>query len=318
MFVGLRSLPKTMWCARNGAMEKQDMEHILRILTLAEQSERIGILLGPEAGDTELLAAHALKDRLGEKAVILNAPDSLQDRWTHLFKKEHPKKETALAINVEQNPVEELRYEKNGGKLRIFLTSDEPITKDSFEVEERHQLSDMIIALGFTNQEDVARTIEHEAPLRTADALIRLSPLRAVLETSDGALGERLSLDAMKLWGRALLRSYIENDSHVFWAFLPKEDFIKTNQTPAILPRLAAHIERTGDIPSLLILLWQDPARADDVVHAMIFGKDTTRINELAAATSLASRTDNGVTLQPFANFSEAELAIRKLIKHAA
>src|SRR3989338_6486763 len=153
-------------------MEMRDLEHVLHILTLAERSDRIGIVLGPESGDTELLAAHALKERLGEKAFILNAPEHLQDRWTHMFKKERPQKEFALALDTDIHPVDELRYEKEGGKLRIFLSPRGELTKDAFELEHRHVPSDMIIALGFVNETDLTRILETDTPLKNATALI--------------------------------------------------------------------------------------------------------------------------------------------------
>jgi hypothetical protein len=85
------------------------MEHILNILTRAEKAERIGIVLGSASGDAELLAAHALKDRLGDKTFILNAPEHLQDRWSSMFKKERPQQELALTLDIGAHPVDELR-----------------------------------------------------------------------------------------------------------------------------------------------------------------------------------------------------------------
>lgn len=291
-------------------MEMKDLEHVLHILTLAERSDRIGIVLGPESGDTELLAAHALKERLGEKAFILNAPDNLQDRWSHMFKKERPQKECALALDTDTHPVDELRYEKEGGKLRIFLSPRHELTKDAFELEYRHIPSDMIIALGFANETDVTRVLETETPLKNATALINLSRIQPPLSSTN-----RWDMGAMKLWSRALLRSYVENENAVFWAFLPKEDFQKTNQSSNILPALLADMAVVMELPSLRIVLWQEENPPENNVHILISGSEETILAHIAreAETPLAH---GHIILRGFATFTEAEVEMRKLLKN--
>ncbi len=293
------------------------MQHILKILTLAENAGRIGIVLGPDAQDTDLLAAHALKERLGEKAEILNAPGSLQDRWSHMFKKEHPRKETALALDIEKHPVDELRYEKDGGKLRIFLSSNAPLTKDAFIMEERFPPSDMIIALGFSREEDLSRLLQAEAPVKNTDAVINLSSSNSA--PPEKALTEKIpapqwSVDTMKLWGRALLRSYKEDGDGVFWAFLPKEDFNKTNQKDDILPALVSGMRNTMDLPPLVIVLWQNHQESDGKVHIFFSSTDKATLDRLAQAAG-TSLTDGTLIVRQFANFSEAEAEARKLLK---
>lgn len=297
----------------------QDMEHILKILTLAEKSGRIGIVLGPEASDAELLAAHALKDRLGEKALILNAPDSLQDRWSHLFKKERVQKETALALDVERHPVDELRYEKDGGKLRIFLSSQNPLTKDLFELEERFPPSDMIIALGFFHQEDLTRFLKTDAPVKNDDAVISLSSHSSALPPSNTPLESpllitRWDVDAMKLWSRALLRSYMEDGNGVFWAFLPKEDFQKTNQKETILPSLVVGMQGSMNLPPLMVVLWQSQDTSDANVHILFTSTDPAIMEKLSHSTQTPIANTVLIT-GSFSNFSTAEVEARKLIK---
>lgn len=285
------------------------MEHVLKILTLAEKSERIGILLGPEAKDTELLAAHALKERLGEKATILNAPDNLQDRWSHLFKKDRPRKEFALALNIEENPVDELRYEKEGGKLRILLFPRNRLTKEAFELEERYPASDMIIALGFAEETGIARAIEIDAPLKNPDALINLSAQKNAVPSS-----RQWDIGAMKLWSRAILRSYTEENGNVFWAFLPKEDFQKTGQSDGILPLLITDMRLVTALPPLCCLLWQDQEQ-NARVHVLISGTDQNAMERLSQAAETPLIKGN-LCIRGFSNFSEAEVETRKLLKN--
>ena len=313
-------------------MQMQDMEHILKILTLAEQSSRIGIVLGPDAGDAELLAAHALKGRLGEKASLLNAPDSLQDRWTHLFKKERPHKETALALDVNLYPVDELRYEKENGTLRIFLTSHNPLPKDAFSMEERFPPSDMIIALGFSDKEALEHVLKTETPVKNENAVVFLasSPREAAAPspehttaqqiTSDGTSHSLWNLNAMKLWSRALLRSYIEDGESVFWAFLPKEDFQKTGQAEDILPLLVNDMRHITRMPPLIVVLWQSlttPGDTDSNVHILFSSTDSAAMEKLSRLTG-TTITHNVLITGSFSNFSTAEVEARKVIKHIA
>ena len=291
----------------------QDMEHLLKILTLAENAERIGILLGPESGDAELLAAHALQEKLGEKASILNAPEHLQDRWSHLFKKERPRKEFALALDIEEHPVDELRYEKEGGKLRIFLSPQHELTKDAFMLEQRYHPSDMIITLGFRDETDIARALETDAPLKNADALINLSHVpRSAIQKN---ISRQWDIGAMKLWSRALLRSYAEDTAKTFWAFLPKEDFKKTEQTPSILPALVTDMRAAMQLPPLCIVLWQEQGTPADAVHILVSGTDRDALAQLAHATETPLR-DGNLIIRGFPNFSEAEVEMRKLLKN--
>ena len=294
------------------------MEHILRILALAERSERIGIVLSSDAGDAELLAAHALKDKLGEKAIILNAPEHLQDRWSHLFKKERPQKETALSIDMELHPVEELRYEKEGGKLRIYLGGSE-LTKDAFVLEHLYPACDMIIALGFSSEVDIRRLIETDIPLKNPDSLITITPVSvttyaAAPQTLPTAPIHTWDINAMKLWSRALLRSYTEENASVFWAFLPKEDFQKTNTSADILPDLVHGMRMVMSLPALCILLWQDQTGATENVHILVSGENQSVLQQLADVTE-TPLTDGNLVIRGFPNFSEAEAEMRKLLK---
>lgn len=297
-------------------MEMRDLEHVLNILTLAEQSSRIGIVLGPESGDIELLAAHTLKERLGDKASILNAPEHLQDRWSHMFKKERPQKEFALVLDTDTHPVDELRYEKEGGKLRIFLSPQHELTKDAFLLEHRYMPSDMIIALGFANETDITRALETDTPLKNSAALINLSHVpREALKKDAPPPTHKWDIGAMKLWSRTLLRSYVEDNNTVFWAFLPKEDFQKTNQSTSILPALLANMDMVMELPPLRVMLWQDQDSPANNVHILVSGTEPAIIMQIAQAAE-TSVTNGNLIIRGFANFSEAEVEMRKLLKH--
>jgi CDP-diacylglycerol pyrophosphatase len=294
-------------------MEQQDLEHILRILTLAENAERISVVLGPASTDSELLAAHALKERLGEKAIILNAPEHLQDRWSHMFKKERPRKELVLLLDTNQHPVDQLRYEKEDGKLRILLSPHHELTKDAFTLEQRFPPSDMILALGYTNEEELSQSIKKDMPVKDASGVINLSVANRRAEAPEQQQNH-ISINAMKLWSRALLRSYVEDGLDVFWAFLPKEDFEKTNQTDDVLPSLVVSMRNIMDLPQSVIVLWQDKKNTHNNVHILISCADKDLLTRIAKKTETVA-VNNVLIVRGFTNFSEAEVEAKKLIQ---
>lgn len=288
------------------------------IQALAEHSERIAILLGDSARQSDFLAAQALRDRLGPKAVLINAPKDLETRWERMFQKDGARKEFAISFDINQNPVEELRYEKDGGKLRIFLTPQKPISKESFELEERYAASDMIIALGFASKNALNTKLE-EVALKNPDALIDLSepigPTLSQTQTPREAEPQaNWHPDTMKLWARSVLRSYSEDDIGVYWAFLPKEDFVKTGQSSTILPALIKDMRRFVRLPDVAVILWQEPTDDGERVRALIHTDKTDKLKKIATE---AHTNPNGshILIHPFPNFSEAELEIRKLLK---
>ncbi|PJE64227.1 MAG: hypothetical protein COU90_03965 [Candidatus Ryanbacteria bacterium CG10_big_fil_rev_8_21_14_0_10_43_42] len=302
-------------------MENGDISSLLDTIT---KSERVGILLGSESEDTDVLAAHALKERLNDRAHIMNMPSAVQKRWANLFPEKGIKKEVALSFNIEENPIGELRYEKQNGHLRIFLSPDHPITKESFDLEEHYPACDAIVAFGFADEKDLSNTLTHDAPFKNERVILNLS--RSHIKhtyTSPPAVDVKEKAlfpwneAHMKLLGRALLRSHTDEDIDVLWAFLPKEDFEKTETKPSILPSLVEHMSTIITLPSMAIVLWQEEMKTkqQDHIKVLIYGSDREmlRIISLEAKTPL---TNGYLILESYTTFSEAEIEIRKLLKN--
>lgn len=291
-------------------------EELEKLLHTAAESETVTILLSDDAGDKDILAAWTIKEKLGSRAVLANIPDVLQERWRFLLGSfDRPKKEVTLSLDVEKNPIEELRYEKEGGRLKIYLSPQFPLRAEDFLFEESYHPSDVVIALGFRSKEDLKNKLR-EVPLKNPEAIVPIGRTLNEMDGAAGTTGPRLPPDAMKLWARALLRSSVDTEERVFWAFLPKDDFQKTNQNASILLPLLAAMKRVAALPDTYVLLWQDPASRDDKVQALVEAEDDTRRARLAAYLQMPITTVH-LTLGPYANFSEAELEIRKLFKAA-
>ncbi len=287
-----------------------DADELQKALQTATQSESITILLADTAGDKDFLAAQMLKEKIGSKASIVNISDGLKRRWGFLFGiTDETKKEVTLSLDVEKNPIEELRYEKEGGRLKIYLSPQFPLRANDFVFEETYHPSDMLFALGFFNKEDLKAKLR-ETPVKNPEAIISIG--RGIGEYRD----EILSQDTVKLWARAALRSTIDEDLHVFWSFIPKEDFEKTKQTDESLLSILRVMRRVAAVPDVAVILWQDPELGTQNVRAIIYCEDRQKLQKISehAGTPILEQY---ILMGPFAHFSEAEVAIRKLLKQA-
>jgi hypothetical protein len=317
-------------------MNTADLE---TILTSPERTDTVALLLSDSAKDADVLAAHSLKEKFGERAFIINSPKQLDERWQFLFKNhEQVKKEVVISLDLQKSPIEELRYEKTEGKLKIYLTPEHPVRKDDFSFEETYPACDILIAFGFSDDTELTEKLR-EVPVRTPNGVFRVgasagqatlgqyqphiaTPEKAtakssVTEQPTPRPQQRVwAANTMKLWARAFLRSYVEEDLNVFWAFLPKEDFVKTGQSYEILPTLLEDMKQFSTLPPVSIILWEEEGSQNQRVKALIHSEDTTRLARIASAfnTTLSGSGTYCITAG-YPNFSEAEIEIRKLLK---
>ena len=293
-------------------------EELQKVMNESAGAEIISILLADTVGDKDLLAAYALKEKLGVKASIINIPDALQERWRFLFGAIDPaKKEVTLSLDVDKNPIEELRYEREGGRLKIYLSPQFPLHAQDFAFEESYHPSDMVIALGFHSKEELKNKLR-EVPLKNPEAIVTIG--RATEEPPAPPAATHTSAtppsyDTLKLWARALLRSSLDAEGNIFWAFLPKEDFAKTNQTRESLAPLLESMRALTGFGGISVLLWQDPQPGNDQVQALLFAPDSEPLHHIAATLGMNPSSATSVTVGPYPSFSEAEVEIRKLLK---
>lgn len=281
-----------------------------KIAAAVEKAGEVAILLLDEAEETDLLAAYALKEKFGAKAHILNMPPHAKERWGFLFS-EHTeaKREVVISLNTAEYPIDELRYEKNGSTLSIYLAAARPPKRDAFSFEERYTPCDMIIAVGFRNEDALQEKIK-EIPLKAGGAVFFVAG-HASMQASMDTVGSPASLPPQQpaplpfgqaqLWARALLRSSFEKEQKICWSFITPDDFIKTGETRRALPALFQHVRRTLEVPTF-ILLWQET-------------KETAVYVSLHTTHPPISQRLLHVLAAQFPSFTEAETEIRKLLK---
>src|SRR3989338_528753 len=180
-----------------------DADELQKAINTAAQSETVTILLADTAGDKDFLAAQMLKEKIGHKATIVNVSDGLKRRWGFLFgTTDEARKEVTLSLDVDKNPIEELRYEREGGRLKIYLSPQFPLHAQDFSFDESYHPSDMVIALGFKSKEELKHKLR-EVPLKNPEAIAIIGPTHTE-ETPRPEL-PTVSYDTLKLWARTLL-----------------------------------------------------------------------------------------------------------------
>jgi len=291
-----------------------DNEELQKIINQSAGAEVVSILLADTAGDKDLLAAWTLKEKIGAKASLINVSDALAERWRFLLGAlDQVKKEVTLSLDVDKNPIEELRYEREGGRLKIYLSPQFPLRAQDFAFEESYHPSDLVVALGFRSKEELKNKLR-EVPLKNPEAIVTIG--RTAAESAPVEL-PALAPEALKLLARALLRSSLDEELKVFWAFLPKEDFVKTQQTRKLLPELVHRLQALTGFGGLFVILWQDPESSGETVSALLASEDGERLTHIAKAANAPFENDQ-LAMGPYPTFSEAELEIRKLLKVGA
>ncbi len=119
-----------------------------------------------------------------------------------------------------------------------------------------------------------------------------------------------------QIFGRALARTYIDEELEVSWSFLNSRDFQKTNNvsiTPQKIYKIIKKVSRNINPKKLNILIWQTLNGVECMV-ADCRNKNKAGLSLLAEkmGTSLNSCF---FTVGEFKSFSEAEMSLRNIIK---
>ncbi len=121
--------------------------------------------------------------------------------------------------------------------------------------------------------------------------------------------------DFWKLFGRALARSSFEKETATTWAFLPKADFEKTNESEKSLSAILEEMRGLRPESNFFALLWESSTEpAVKSVNALLAGNNHAKLKMLAELMN-ASPASSYFFAKGFATFSEAELKIRGFIR---
>ncbi len=166
-----------------------------------------------------------------------------------------------------------------------------------------------LLAAGILEETEGLRTARPEA-LECVSRLMRAGADRAAAERLAAAT-QPVAL--VQLFGRATVRSRLENDSSVLWSFLTREDFEKTGRSPDDAEAVLDFLDRSFPQHRVSALLMQ-PSGSPDAIRTVLSGERGAleRIRERVPA---AFRSPHLELLSPEASFRDAEEHLAVLLK---
>lgn len=144
---------------------------------------------------------------------------------------------------------------------------------------------------------------------RIASELLRLGADRG---TAKKLFENQQSLPLLQLYGRAAVRSRIEENSGMVWSFVTTEDFEKTGRTERDIPEVLEHIESSFPAHRIAALLWQNPE--EKVIRAILAGNRGT-LESIASRGEGAFQSPHLVLTATFEDFRAAETGVRALLE---
>ncbi len=265
------------------------------------------IVLPDRVRDKEYFAALQIQ-KIAPQKIELIAPEAKELEWKETFGLQSGKREFVIDINTALAPVEELRYEKTDTTLSIYLSHKGTFNEKALSWSEHRTPADLFITMGFSLEGDAKKAIEH-LPRKGAARHIWIEGDAIGHETGAPA---KLSTVSASLLGRLVVRSRIDTDTNTLWSFITRDDFTKTNTGPHELPRLMATYASLASLPEHALVFWQ----YDDASTQGFFrSENTTLVADIARHIGKTPDHQEYVTLAPFANFIEAEMETRKLLR---
>ncbi|MEK7077084.1 MAG: hypothetical protein AAB967_02535, partial [Patescibacteria group bacterium] len=163
----------------------------------------------------------------------------------------------------------------------------------------------------------LAATGHLTSPLLAPETMLAVSELMRAGADYKEALAlskEKRPLNITQLTGRAHVRSKMDPDEKILWAFLTREDFEKTGSGIEDAGRVLAAISRECPWETLAVLLAQDPGTAR--IHAFLTGDDRA-LSEISEDAGGEWKNSILSLFASFEHFSDAEDYIRSLVVHA-
>ncbi|MDO8600250.1 MAG: hypothetical protein Q7R73_01350 [bacterium] len=120
------------------------------------------------------------------------------------------------------------------------------------------------------------------------------------------------SLHLMQLWGRALSRSRMDEETNILWSFLPAEDFLKTGSTSKDLPHVFSQMEHAVSSPRGFLYVFENPHK--NHIRAILKSKDNMLLARAAEYEAGDLSSDALILHKSFTSFAGAEEHLRTLL----
>lgn len=280
------------------------MSEIKQAITTASA---VLVVLPNHVRDKDYLAALQIQ-KIAPQKIELVAPEAKELEWKDTFGTQSSKREFVIDINTTLTPVDELRYEKTDTTLSIYLSHKGVFNEKALSWGEHRAPADLFITLGFSSEIEAKKAIE-SFPRKGAARHIWIEG-----DTNDNRPPSpaKLSTVSAGLLGRLVVRSRIDTDTSTLWSFITRDDFTKTNAGPHELPSLMATYATLASLPEHALIFWQHD---DAGTQGFFRSENTSLVGDVARRLGKTPDHEHYVTFAPFANFIEAEMETRKLLR---
>ncbi len=270
------------------------------------------VILPDTASDKDYLAALQIQ-RIAPEKIRLIAPNQKELEWIDIFGGSIQKKEFAITIDTLISPIDELRYQKEGDKLTIFLTHPHPFNQAAVQMGAHIPPADLIITTGFTDQSSADAAIE-SYPRKGATRHLWLEQNTTLSKNNSSHENtKKLPQSSAALLGRLMVRSREDTDIDTLWTFITRDDFSRTNSTPNELRPLIETFSQIASLPRIAAIFWQFDEHAG--TEGMLWSTDTSVLERMRNELKSQERHSSFVSLGSFSNFIEAEVKTRKLLR---
>lgn len=201
-------------------------------------------------------------------------------------------------------------YEEKDGEFVIFIDSKQKIEKDFVGIETAKIKLDGIFSFNEINEEELRK----EFILPEKEKIILMGPIGQISPTGQtDPLGQ---IEEIQLIGRALARTHYDENLYSNWTFLKASDFEKT-KTEGSKETVAGVFEKIKSFfkeAKFHFIFWEEENEEQSRIFGFVSGKNENSLNFLANSLGAQIQSEYFFT-PPFDNFSEAEMASRKLLK---
>ncbi len=162
----------------------------------------------------------------------------------------------------------------------------------------------------------IEQTKSFTAPSTNADTLLAASELMRLgakhTEAQQLCQDNLLPLSLAQLFGRASVRSKIDEDTKVLWSFVTAEDYEKTGRTTTDIPTILDNLQKALPPSRVLVLLSQQPE--DKTVSATLAG-DHEVLEKIHSREPAEFQSPYLLLANTFSTFQEAEEHLAPLIR---
>lgn len=267
---------------------------------LVEGAKRIFIAVAPRPWLDTAAAAEFLARRLGGMGKeVLVSPAKLAPATKRLpFKTLHeslPPQDLVISVDTKPAEIGELRYEKNPGALRIFLSpKNDPIQPEAVQVQPACIRADLVIAVGVARFEDLGSLYQENPKLFFERSVLSLSKSGEEESESDCALVDR-EAETLSELAVAFIKNLEENplspeEATLILAGLLSETsaLVDNDLSPGSLKLASDCLEAGADRAAVLSVV-QIPAGE---ARFRLFGRSIVRSRRVAPRLTLALITE--------------------------